>query len=417
MTSIRIRRHALLLAAVALSATLIGGCAGKNKTVKGWRDDANNRWLEMRSGMMLDMAQQAFDTGDLDRAEKELNQALALDPGNDRLQTLGGRIALERGRLEKAFHHFELAIKKDTPEEKELKKGVKPTNSDARYYQAVVLQRWKRFDDALQRYTEAYEIKPDQPNLLMARCEMLVELDRIDEAIELLNERLGYFDQSAGVRAMLGHIHMLRDDPEQAVSFFTQASLLDPENLKIREELTRAQFAAGQYREAAKNVVKLRQHPDLADRVDLRRLEAQAYLKMGRTLDARRIYLDLTRTPNVSVTDWITLGQMAWQDQDPGGALSAATRAIKLDPKRHEAYILAGMVWQKRGNIDEALRNFDRAADYAPDDAVPLILRGIALQKDGRAAAAADAYTQALQREPGDARALKLLKSVAVPTP
>lgn len=417
MNSFRIRQHAMLITAIALSAMLLGGCAGKNKTVKEWRGEANNRWLAMRSGMMLDMAQQAFDTGDLDRAEKELNQALALDPGNDRLQTLGGRIALERGRLEKAYHHFELAIKVDTPEEDELEDGVKPTNADARYFQAVVLQRWKRFDDALQRYTEAYEIKPDQPNLLMARCEMLVELERTDEAIDLLNEKLGYFDQSAGIRAMLGHIHMLQDRPDTAASYFTQASMLDPENLKIQEELTRAQFAAGQYREAAKNVVKLRQHPDLAQRVDLRRLEAQAYLKMGRTIDARRIYLDLTRTPDVSATDWITLGQMAWKDQDPGGALSAATRAIKLDPKRHEAYILAGMVWQKRGNVDEALRNFDLAADHAPDNAVPLILRGIALQKDGRTAAAADAYTQALQRQPGDTRALKLLKSVAVPTP
>ncbi len=415
MTLNPFRRTAPLLAAAALGATLVG-CAGNNDTVKNWRGDANSRWLTMRSGMMLDMAQQAFDTGDLDRAEKELNQALALDPGNDRLQTLGGRIALERGRLEKAYHHFQVAIDIDSPNEENGEDYV-PTNADARYYQAVVFQRWKRYDDALQRYTDAYEIKPDQSNLLMARCEMLVELDRADEAVELLEAKLAYFDQSAGIRAMLGHIYMLQGEPGEAVEYFAKASLLDPDNLKLQEELARAQFAAGQYREAAKSVSQLREHPENARRADLRRLEAQAQLKMGRTAEARKVYLDLTRTPQVAAGDWIVLGQLAWQDSDPGGALSAASRAMKLDPERHEAYVLAGMVWQKRENLDEALRNFDRAAELAPDNAVPLILRGIALQKAGRAAAAADAYTQALQRHPDDPRALKLLKTVSVPTP
>jgi Flp pilus assembly protein TadD len=69
-------------------------------------------------------------------------------------------------------------------------------------------------------------------------------------------------------------------------------------------------------------------------------------------------------------------------------------------------------VMQKRGRIDDALRSFDRAAEAAPAVADPLILRGIALQQAGRTTAAAEAYAEALKRQPNDARAASLLASV-----
>jgi Flp pilus assembly protein TadD len=42
------------------------------------------------------------------------------------------------------------------------------------------------------------------------------------------------------------------------------------------------------------------------------------------------------------------------------------------------------MVWNKRDRLDRALSMFDRAAEMAPEDTTPLILRGIALQKNDR---------------------------------
>ena len=56
---------------------------------------------------------------------------------------------------------------------------------------------------------------------------------------------------------------------------------------------------------------------------------------------------------------------------------------------------------------------FDRASQLSGGSAEPLILRGMALQRAGKSAAAADAYTKALERNPNDARAQRLLEQVA----
>ena len=70
------------------------------------------------------------------------------------------------------------------------------------------------------------------------------------------------------------------------------------------------------------------------------------------------------------------------------------------------------MVWQRRGNLNNALQMFDRAAQAAPTSTEPLILRGLSLQKAGRHAAAIEAYQEALKRQPDDPRARQLLSAV-----
>ena len=70
------------------------------------------------------------------------------------------------------------------------------------------------------------------------------------------------------------------------------------------------------------------------------------------------------------------------------------------------------MVWNKRERLDRALSMFVRAAGLAPNNTTPLILRGISLQKSARRAAAAEAYNEALKRNPEDIRAQRLLAQV-----
>src|SRR5690606_10637224 len=109
---------------------------------------------------------------------------------------------------------------------------------------------------------------------------------------------------------------------------------------------------------------------------------------------------------------WIKLGELSWVQGDLPGALTAANRAMSLAPHRHEGFLLAGLVWQRRERTEEALRLFDRAASLAPTSAEPMVMRGITLQRAGRHAAAAEAYHEALRRRPDDTRARELLASL-----
>ena len=396
------RTVVLSLAATMLLSTSLLGCAGKSSHAQAV-EGANKRWHSLRSAALLDMAKSQFEAGSLDQAEKTVNDAAAIDADNPALHLMAGRIALERGQLERAFRLFELSAE------------LAPNHSDTFYFQGVVLQRWHQYDAALTAYQRAYQLKADDASRLLAVTETMVELNRVDEAIALLEEKKHYFDQNAGVRAMLGHLYQMKGEPRLAVENFRQAMMLDQENLRLHEELAFAQVNAQFFSDAVITLEGIVERREFEGREDLKRSLAQAYAGVGRFESAKKVYVELTRRNPSAENDWIRLGELCWQIDDTGGTLIAANRVIMLAPQRYEGYLMAGMVWQKRGRVEDALKNFDRAADLAPDNPTPLILRGLALQKSDRKAAAAEAYAEALRRAPDDHRAERLLATVSTP--
>jgi len=390
--------QAITLSAAALLAPLLLGC---QPTLTEEKADAKNRWLELRSSMMLDMAKQQFNAGDLTQAEKTVKDGLTIDSSNARLHVLAGRISMERGKLERAYHLFNAAITEQ------------PDLAEAYYYQGLVMQRWQRYEGSLENYQLAYDNEPDDPAYLLAVSEILIELDRVDEAVALLESKRQYFDQNAGVRAAIGHMYYMQGKPERAAENFREASLLEPESIKFQEQYAFSLAAAGNHEQAAKVLKGILEKPEHKDRADLKRALAAAYQHTGNAKEAYIVLTDVARGADSDISDWIKLGELSYQQNELGGALQAASKVINLAPSRHEGYLLAGMVWQKRGNLNNALDMFDRAAAAAPASTEPLILRGLSLQKAGRFAAAAEAYQQALKRQPNDARASKLLAAVA----
>ncbi|MFW6059167.1 MAG: tetratricopeptide repeat protein [Phycisphaeraceae bacterium] len=395
------RRHRAIAIPSLLTASLLIVLAGcQNTQHDESMNAADNRWLALRSNMMLKMAEQQFETGDLDTARQTINDALQIDPENDRLYVIAGRIALEEDQLERAFRHFN-----DAQEFNE-------NNPESHYYQGIILQRWQRYEDAEQAYRRAYDAQSDEPAYLMALSEMMIERGRADEALTMLEEKLDYFDQNSALRAQVGYLYKLKGEPAKAVGFFQQAALMNPDDPKLQEELAMAQLDAGEHEQAIATLESLLDDRDMRARRDLRRTLARAYQTIGRTDKARQTYLELARSPHGKPSDWLRLGELAWQAEDLGATLQAANRVIELAPQRYEGYFMAGLVWHKRGRLDDALTMFDRAADRAADRSEPFIMRGLSLQRAGRTAAARDAYQQALQRNPDDPRAQRLLNQL-----
>ena len=336
------------------------------------------------------------------RLRETLSEALHVDSGNGELYILAGRVAMERSQLERAYHRFKLAIEIDS------------TLSEAHYYQAIVLQRWTHFEAALDFYRRAYELQPDNAAYLLAMTEMLVILDRSDEAMKVLTDKMAYFDLNAGIRVAIGRLYMMRNQPAQALEYFHQASLIRPDDMQVREDLAMAQLAAGQPHEAVRNLEQIRNDPTYANRRDIKRVLADGYLAAGRTDKAKSVYLELTRSNPMDVEAWVKLGEVSLNQRDSTGTLLAATRLRRLAPDRHEGYMLSGVVWQQQEKYDQAIEMFSRAAELASNDATPLLLLGITLEQDNQKSLAAKAYIEALRRRPNDSRAQQLLKKIQI---
>lgn len=400
-----IARHRRWIALSVLTLMLLAlpGCNGGavDKKHAEYKAAATKRWLEMRSGLMLQMAQRQFDTGDLDQAEKSLGEAMNMDAANPRLFVLAGRVAIERGQLERGYHLLSRAAE------------LAPNIAEAQYYQGLVLQRWQRYADALERYQAAYRLAPDSAAHLLACSEMLLALDRNDDALAALTDKMAYFDQNAGIRLAIAQIHMLKRQPAEAVKFYQAAALLQPDDPRILEDMAIAQIAAGQAAQAVGTLDHLLVLPKQSDRRELHRLRADALMAAGRPGDAKALYIKLTHSDPSDVDAWVRAGEACWATDDLTGAMLAAGRIIALAPRRHEGHLLQGMVWQRRQQFNQAIRSFDEAAQLAPTSAEPLILRGMALEQAGYPAQAAEAYRQALTRRPDDERVQRLLSNVA----
>lgn len=393
-----------LLTTGLLCATLVGvmpGCGTLTEDVHEQQvGDANARWNGVKSGIALNMATDSFNSGNLKLAQNTINDALMNDGENPELWLMSGRIALENSELELSYRCLEKAIEFD------------PELPGSYYYQGVVSQRWQRYEQALEKYTKAYELDADNAAYYLAKAEMMVQLGQLDAVAFELEEKARYFDQNAAMRAMLGHVKRRQGDHPGSMMWFKQATMLAPDDMKLREELARAQMNSSRFGDASTTLRELILTDYGNERSDLFRMLAESYIKLEKIRDARGVYTELTRNDASNVEDWFQLGSLAYRMQDYPAALNASNRVINLAPDDHRGYLLAGMTWSKRDRVDRALSLFDRAADLAPLDTTPLILRGIALQKTDRPAAAAEAYRRALQVNPQDVRAQRLLSSV-----
>jgi len=404
----KVLRPLIKAALVTTLAYAVIGCESTTDNHEKWMGEAEDRWSAVKSSIAIQMAEDQFNAGQLGLAQKTIEEAMVKDMENPQLWMMGGRIALEKSELETAYQRLAKAIEHgEDREEYSQKDKAKP-----HYFQGIIDQRWQRYESAKSRYSAAYERDPENVAYFLAKIEMMVQLDELSEATVELEGKTAYFDQNATVRALLGHIYRRQGNNEKATVWFKQASMLAPEDMKLREEVTRAQAAVGRHDEAARGLKDLVATEYGADRTDLHRLLAESYVNSGKLREAKTIYAKLTTMDRTSVHDWSKLGELAYRLDDEGTALQAANRLINLAPDDHRGYLLAGMVWNKRDRLDRALSMFDRAAELAPNDTTPLILRGIALQKNERPAAAADAYKQALSIDPKNKRAQHLLTIV-----
>lgn len=395
---------------LAILLTVMSGCNSNQKSNhEQWVEDADLRWNTVKSSIAIQMAEDQFNAGQLGLAQKTIEEAMVKDMENPKLWMMGGRIALEQSELETAYQRLAKAIEYGEDKEQYANKD----KAQPHYYQGIIDQRWQRYDSAQERYTQAYHHDPENVAYFLAKVEMMVQLGQLNEATATLESKTTYFDQNATVRALLGHVYRRQGRHDKAALWFKQASMLAPEDMKLKEEVARSQDAVGRHSEAARELKGLINSEYGSKRTDLHRLLAECYVKAGKLHEAKEQYNTLTNLDRTSIHDWSKLGELSYRLKDEGTALQSANRLINLAPDDHRGYLLAGMVWNRRDRLDRALSMFDRAAELAPNSTTPLVLRGIALQKNNRPAAAADAYQQALTIDPNNKRAKHLLSSVA----
>jgi len=404
----------LLAIGITLLFTLASGCTGPTRAGQEARAQATERMEFVHAQMAYDQARQSFGTGQLDKALKMAETAIARAGDQPAYHVLHGRILLEQHNLEEALRSFDRALELET-RLGEAGGTVPPgppgrnTLAEGHYFRGIVFERWSDPAKASEAYLKAWELDNTEVQYLLASAEMLITMQRFEEARTMVEPKLSYFEHNAALRQLLGQIALLEGDAGKAARLLGEARLLNPEDNMLLEELARAQFAAGQYVQSHYSVTQLQKLVG-EERADLMHLEARCLVMLDRASDARNLYLRLSQLTPADPSVWIELGNVAFEVGDFRRVASCSTHIMALAPHRFEGYLLRGLFEQHAGNHEEAIRQLQKAAELAPDVAWPHVVLGVALESSGKREQAILAYGAAIRAEPGNSEALRRLE-------
>ena len=433
------------LTVIAMAVVVLAGCNGPTKAGKEAREAANSRMNVINAQVHFDQAKQSFESGQFEKAQREIQRAITRYADAPNYYVLQGRIYLETHELEASLNCFDIAIDMlkgaetldAAKTEAEKTRQTAPsreviTLAEAHYFRGIIFQRWSDDEQAYQCYFKAFELEPTNAQYLLAAAESLIACGEFEQARQLVEERLTYFEHNAALRQLQAQIALLQGDAKKAAALFAEARLLNPDDVGLLEQMMWSQYAAGQYGQCHETIKQLqstrsrlasRAAPapgtsrDVEDysatRTDLIHLEARCLNMMGRTTESRELYIELSRQRPADAVVWVELGTLSWELGDFRRVAMCAVQLIALAPDRYEGYMFKGLNERQKGNIEEAVKLFQKAAQCSTDLAMPHLLLGQALEQSGDLTGALAAYQAASQVEPNSPEATELLRRLA----
>jgi Flp pilus assembly protein TadD len=391
------RLHATLIGSTLVLASL-AGCSGQGNYTRQGVSMAKERMSFLKSATEWELARQAFLAGDLDKALVKVDVSLDINDTVVKSHVLKGRILIEMGDLGNALKSLRTAA------------TLNPEESDAQYYLGVIFERLNRPEDAYTHFDLACEYDDYNPSYAVAAAEMLIDIDRVEQAKVYLVS-IPMAQNNAGIRQSLGHIALLENSYEEAVRFFNQARLLAPDDDGIMEDLIHSQMLAHDFGDAERNISLLLKNTDNEDRRDLQILHAKALLNTGRPVEARSIYQEMVSTAEgkSDVDSWIGLANSSFIVNDMRTVRKAASRIVALDPSSHEGYLLYAMYHRQAEDFQSSLSSIDSAATRNPLDAGIHAFRAMVLKDLNMNEQAVASLARAVELEPGNPQFTQML--------
>lgn len=368
------RKTRTAAASALLAAITLSGCAGHGRYTSEGKENAQSRLAEIKAATEYDMAHQRYVAGDLKKALDSIEASIAYKGDVAKSHVLQGRVLFEMGREEIAIESFAYAAELD------------PTNADAQYFSGMVMERFSQPENALEFYNTASNLDPTNPQYTLAAAEMLIELNRLDEAKDLLTGGTAKYRHNAGLRQTLGHVAQMQGDNDRAIEEFRQACLLAPDDPALIEDLARAQVNAGLFADAEYNLRRILKAKDAQDRRDLIHLRARCLVELDRPVEARSLLLQLTKDEQGAndFQAWNELGNVSIILKDANRLRESASRLVAIAPHRVEGYLLMTMFQRAKGQNEQALITVDQAIARAGAHPEAYMLKAIICDELGR---------------------------------
>jgi len=379
---------------IAMMATTLAGCLNRMPKISA---DARSRMDHARAQVDLGVGEEYLKVGQLDKARDKAERALLLDKDYFEARLLLGKVLIEQGQY--ALAAMELGIACDQ----------RPRSAEASFLLGVAYEKSGRLDEALVSYRKALVLNPGDMGAVMACTEVLVAMGKIRQAQLYVQSYLDRAGDEAGLFELAGRLAAMQDDHAKAAQYYQHAHDIDPKNVRYRGALAKAQFFANQYAQAEETLLALSQLKDYDPPYWVFAMLGDCCMAQGKVYQARDAYQEATdRNPSVAGL-WSNLAKASLALGDIPGAISAARCALQLDADSLEATMLLGYAMLRNGEARRAGALLAAAADRHGQNVILQCLLGRSYAAAGNKALAQRCYAAALQAEPDNQLARRLL--------
>lgn len=386
------KRWMIIIVIVVLT---LAGCRNRMPQMTS---EAHGRMDSTRAMVLCGTGKQLLRVGKLDEARNKAREALQLDKKYFDARMLLGKVLIEQGQYSLAA--LELAMARDQ----------QPTSTEASFLLGVAYEKAGRLEKALVNYRRTLALDPGDMGAVMASAEVLVAMGKIDQARLYVASYLDRAGDEAGMFELAGRLATMRDDHAKAAVYYQHAHDIDFKNVRYRQAMAKAQFFAGQYDQAGETLTALLRLRSYSPPYWVLAMLGDCHMEQGHVYEARDAYQKASdQNPSVAGI-WVSLAKASLALGDIPGAISASRCALQLDEGCLETTLVLGYALLRNGQSRQAVAFLTAATDRYGDNATFKCLLGRAYAIAGNAALAQQCYTAALQAEPDNQLARRLLE-------
>jgi len=372
---------------VASAATFIlSGCHSPSHHEA--KQQAEQRWNEVRAGVKFQLARQQYDSGLFDDVVRTLSESIALDATRPEAYVLLAQANLELSKPASAEQAIEAA----------RRSGL--DSADLHYMRGVILEQRNDHNAAVAEYAQARMMNADNVDYLVAQAECLVVLDRPEEALSLLDENMHRFDANGTIAVLAGRIAALLGDWEGAAKRLGQAAVILSESPIVAEELGLLFVRAGRCEEAVALLRPLIEAAGESEAAAVRRGIATCSLTLGDPTSAKAVLIDYARLHPEDGPAQLLLAKAALETNDLLPAARAADLAEQLAPDRGDTTLIRAAIQWRRTDYAAAADTLYGLLEREPANVEAYCLLAEVLRAQGQDDSARDCLERALRINP-----------------
>ncbi len=235
-----------------------------------------------------------------------------------------------------------------------------------------------KYEDAIEQYTHAIELKPTDINLYTSRGEALEAIERYEEAYADYEKAKVFEPNDEDVLYLLGRVSNKMGKYEQALAHLNHASRVAKREAKIYPEKVKTLLELEMYEQALKvsDTAMLFKEDDLNYY-----LRGLVYVKLNNDVLAEKDF-DKALSKNKNYTDArLELANLLIRNGELEKAMENCSEVIRKDDRNTDAYLTRSRIYVAQLDYPSAINDISRNILIDPENPEHYVDRGVYYQE------------------------------------